>query len=117
MKRILVTGGAGFIGSHTVVELINSGFEPVIVDNFSNSKKSVISQIEKITKQPVLFFEHNYSDERFLKKLVKEQNIDGVIHFAAFKAVNESLEKPLDYYQNNVAGFIALLKVLLGFLR
>lgn len=112
MKNILVTGGAGFIGSHTVVELASNGFNPIIVDNLSNSRKTVIKNIEKIIKKPIVFFEHDYSDAEFLKKLVRDEEIEGVIHFAAFKSVNESLSQPLKYYQNNVAGFVTLLKVL-----
>lgn len=112
MKNILVTGGAGFIGSHTVVELSNSGFNPVIVDDLSNSESEVIQNISKIIKKPVIFYEHKYQDQKFLEDVILENRIDGVIHFAAYKAVGESVTEPLKYYDNNVAGLIQLLKVI-----
>ena len=112
MKNILVTGGAGFIGSHTVVELHNAGFRPIIIDNFVNSKRSVISNLEKIISAKVEFYEGEYQDEKLLEKVADKESIDGVIHFAAYKAVGESVEKPLKYYSNNVAGLVTLLEFM-----
>jgi UDP-glucose 4-epimerase len=112
MKNILVTGGAGFIGSHTVVELHNAVFRPVIIDNFVNSKRSVISNLEKIISAKVVFYEGEYQDDKLLEKVADEESIDGVIHFAAHKAVGESVEKPLKYYSNNVAGLVRLLEFM-----
>lgn len=112
MKNILVTGGCGFIGSHTAVELLSAGYNPIIVDNFSNSDKSVLGGIEKITNHKIKLYTGDFQDEDLLKKIISEQNIKGVIHFAAYKAVGESSEKPLSYYQNNVAGLITLLQTL-----
>lgn len=109
MKAVLVTGGAGFIGSHTVVALAESGYRPIIVDNFSNSKKSVIGRLEKIIGQPVTYTEQDYQDIAKLRDLIQRESVESIIHFAAYKAVGESVAKPLVYYQNNVAGFIALL--------
>jgi UDP-glucose 4-epimerase len=112
MRNILVTGGAGFIGSHTVVELVNAGYNPVIIDNLSNSNKSVIDNIGRIVNRPIIFYKHNYQDESFLSKVIKNEKITGVIHFAAFKAVSDSVDHPLKYYDNNVCGLVNLLKVL-----
>lgn len=112
MKNILVTGGCGFIGSHTVVELVSAGYNPIIVDNFSNSDKSVVGGIEKITNHKIKLYTGDFQNVVLLKKVFSEQSIDGVIHFAAFKAVGESIEKPLSYYQNNVSGLITLLQTL-----
>lgn len=112
--KILVTGGAGFIGSHTVVELVAAGYEPVIIDNFSNSEKNVITRLEKLTKTKLAFYEQDYQDSAKLRSVIKKEKIGGVIHFAASKAVGESVEQPLKYYQNNVAGLVNLLSVLEG---
>jgi UDP-glucose 4-epimerase len=112
VKNILVTGGAGFIGSHTVVELSAVGHKPIIIDDFSNSEKSVIKNLEKITKQKLLVYEGKFQDQGLLNKVLKDQKIDGVIHFAALKAVGESVEEPLKYYQNNVTGLITLLQFM-----
>lgn len=112
MKNILVTGGAGYIGSHTVVELVAAKFRPVIVDNFSNSEKSVLDKLHELTGQEISCYDHDYQDNAFLKDIVTKENIDGVIHFAALKAVGESVEQPLKYYRNNVVGLIGLLEVL-----
>ena len=114
MKNVLVTGGAGFIGSHTAVELVNAGYKPILIDNFMNSDKSALSGIEKITGNKPIFYEHDYQDKEFLLKLFKDHEIDGVIHFAALKAIAESAEKPLLYYHNNVAGLITLLEAMEG---
>jgi UDP-glucose 4-epimerase len=112
MKNILVIGGAGFIGSHTVVELINADYHPVILDNLDNSERSALDGIKEITGKDVMFYEQDFQDIEALKALLQKEHIDGVIHFAAYKAVGESIEQPLKYYKNNVAGFINLLEVL-----
>ncbi|HEX5448261.1 MAG TPA: UDP-glucose 4-epimerase GalE [Candidatus Saccharimonadales bacterium] len=112
MKNILVTGGAGFIGSHTFVELGANNYKPVIVDNFSNSDKSVLSGLRKITGQDPICYEGEFQDADLLAKIIKNEKIDGVIHFAAYKAVGESVEQPLKYYKNNIAGLVALLETL-----
>lgn len=112
MKTILVTGGLGFIGSHTVVELIQSGYTPVILDNLSNSSLKVLDGIEEITRVRPIFYTKNVLDTLAVEQILKEHNIDAVIHFAAFKAVGESVEKPLEYYHNNVGGLIALLNAM-----
>lgn len=111
MKKILVTGGLGFIGSHTVVELQNEGFEVIIIDDLSNSSKTVLDKITSITgKQPV-FEKIDLKDQQALKKFFNNhKNIEGVIHFAASKAVGESVEKPLLYYHNNISSLIYLLE-------
>jgi len=108
-KKILVTGGTGYIGSHTVVELIEAGYEPVIIDNLSNSNKSVLQQIEKITGVLPEFHEIELCDEGKVSQFVANNQIDGVMHFAASKAVSESVEKPLKYYRNNFYSLINLL--------
>lgn len=108
---ILVTGGAGYIGSHTVVELINKGYEVLIADNFSNSSKDVITRIEKITGKKISFIEVDLCDYSSVKKLCSQFKITGVIHFAAYKAVGESVELPLKYYHNNIASLVSVLKL------
>ena len=102
--KVLVTGGAGYIGSHTVVELLNEGKDVVIVDNFSNSCPIVLDRIREITKRDFKFYELDTTDEKALEIVFKENNIDSVIHFAAYKAVGESVAKPWEYYNNNIAG-------------
>ena len=112
MKKILVTGGTGYIGSHTVVKLIEAGYKVVILDNLSNSKISVIDRIEKITNKRPLFIEGDIRDKSLLNKLFGDQKIDAVIHFAGLKSVGESVEEPLKYYENNVGGSISLLEAM-----
>jgi UDP-glucose 4-epimerase len=113
MSKILVTGGTGFIGSHTVVELHNAGFEVILVDNFSNSNPKILDQLETITGKKQQFVELDLCDETKVKAFVAEHSdITGVIHFAAFKAVGESVQKPLEYYRNN---FYSLLNLLFAF--
>ena len=110
MSKILVTGGLGYIGSHTVVELINAGFEPVIVDDLSNSHPKILDQIIKITGHRPVFHQLDLSDEHTVKNLATaEPDIAGIIHFAAFKAVGESVQLPLKYYRNNIYSLINLL--------
>ena len=110
-KKILVTGGTGFIGSHTVVELIEAGYTPVIVDNLCNSSKKILDQLEKITGKKIEFHEFDLCDEDKTKQLIQsDAEISGVIHFAAHKAVGESVEEPLKYYKNNFYSLINLLE-------
>ena len=109
---ILVTGGAGYIGSHTLVELLNSGYETVIVDNLSNSKREVVDKIRAITGKKPAFVEADIRDGAAMKRLFNEYDIDAVIHFAGLKAVGESVKKPLAYYDNNVCGTIRLLEAM-----
>ena len=109
--KILLTGGCGYIGSHTAVELLNSGYEVIIIDDLSNSKKEVIDKIKKITKKSVLFYEFNLCDKERLDEVFKENKIDAIIHFAGYKAVGESVSKPLLYYRNNIDSTLTLLEV------
>jgi UDP-glucose 4-epimerase len=109
---VLVTGGAGFIGSHTVVELLDNDYKVVIVDNFYNSNQEVIENIKKITNKEFEFYNIDILDEEDFEKVFMENKIDGVIHFAAYKAVGESVEKPIEYYHNNLAGTLVLLKLM-----
>lgn len=108
--KILVTGGAGFIGSHTVVELHNAGFEPVIIDNLYNSNLNVLEGIKKITGKEFPFYEIDCNDADKVRALFEKEKFDGVIHFAAYKAVGESVEKPLNYYENNLISLLVLLR-------
>lgn len=109
---ILVTGGAGFIGSHTAVELLEAGEEIVIVDNFSNSKPEVLERIKKITQKDFKFYEVDLLDKENLEKVFEENKIEVVIHFAGLKAVGESVEKPIEYYHNNITGTLVLLDLM-----
>ena len=110
--KIIVTGGLGFIGSHTVVCLHEAGFEPIIIDNLSNSEASAMDGIEKLIGYKPIWANIDVNDKAALGSLIKEHQPQGVIHFAAFKAVGESVEKPLTYYRNNVGGLITLMEVL-----
>lgn len=112
MSNILVTGGAGFIGSHTCVELLNAGHEIVVMDNFSNSKPEALNRIKKITGKDFKFYETDILDYEGTSKIFKENKIDAVIHFAGLKAVGESCEKPVEYYYNNISGTIQLIKAM-----
>ena len=94
MKKVLVTGGAGFIGSHTVVELCNAGFEPIIIDDFSNSDEKVLNRLEQILGKKVDFYNNDCNNLGLLNEILQDKNIIGIIHFAAFKAVGESVEFP-----------------------
>ena len=109
---ILVTGGAGFIGSHTCVELLNAGFEVVIVDNFYNSQPERLNRIKKITGKDFKFYEVDIRDKAGLDKVFSENKIDAVIHFAGLKAVGESCQKPLEYYENNIGGTVTLCEAM-----
>lgn len=112
MKQILVTGGAGFIGSHTVVELLEAGFSPVVMDNFSNSSPDAIDKIKKITGKDFKFYEADMLIDSDLDKIFKENKIEAVIHFAGLKAVGESVQKPVMYYDNNIIGTIKLVEAM-----
>lgn len=111
--KVLVTGGAGYIGSHTVVELIQSGYTPIIVDDFRNSEEWIIQEIEKIVGQHVIVYHCDCNNYDQLKSVfLQEKNIQTVIHFAADKAVGESVDKPLKYYQNNIGSLVNLITVM-----
>jgi len=112
MAKILVTGGCGYIGSHTVLELLNKNYEVVVVDNFSNSSFESIRRVQKITGKSVIFYEADIRDEQKMDEILSAHKVEAVIHFAAFKAVGESCKLPLKYYENNISGTVALLKVL-----
>ena len=112
--KILLTGGAGFIGSHTAVALIEKGFQPVIVDDFRNSEPFVIENIEKIVGKKIICYSSNIGNKEEVKNILQKENPVGVIHFAADKAVNESVVNPMKYYQNNVLNLINFLEVLDG---
>ena len=109
---ILVTGGAGYIGTHTAVELLNSGYDVVIVDNLVNSNREAVKRVEQITGKPVAFHEADVRDEAALARIFDAHPITGAIHFAALKAVGESVAKPIDYYRNNIDSLLVLLDVM-----
>lgn len=111
-NKVLVTGGTGYIGSHSVVELINAGYEPIIVDNLCNSKIQVLDRIEKITGKRPIFYKIDCTNEEEFEKVFINEKFDSVIHFAGLKAVGESVIKPLEYYQNNVGSALILLKLM-----
>ncbi len=112
MGKILVTGGAGFIGSHTCVELLENGYEIVILDNFSNSKPEALNRIKKITGKDFDFIKGDILNKADLEKAFTENEIDAVIHFAGLKAVGESVQKPVEYYHNNITGTLMLIEVM-----
>ena len=109
-KKVLVTGGAGYIGSHTVVELFRSGYEPLILDDYRNSESSVIGRIEQITGKAPEVIMGDVCDKDFVNEIFQNHELFGVIHFAAYKAVGESVENPLKYYSNNLSGLVSILK-------
>ena len=109
---VLVTGGAGYIGSHTCVELLQAGYDIIIVDNYVNSKPEVLIRIRELTNKDFGFYECDLRDKAGMEKIFRENHIDGVIHFAGLKAVGESCKKPLEYFDNNVSGTITLLEVM-----
>jgi UDP-glucose 4-epimerase len=109
---ILITGGTGYIGSHTAVELLNNNEEIIVLDNFCNSSPEVVDKIKSITKKDFKFYEADILDEEKLEEIFKNNKIESVIHFAGLKAVGESVQKPLEYYYNNISGTLNLLKVM-----
>lgn len=109
---VLVTGGAGYIGSHTVVELQTAGYDVVVVDNLSNSSEKSLERVEKITGKKAKFYQADIRDKEALQKIFDNEKIDSCIHFAGLKAVGESVQKPLMYYENNIGGTITLLEVM-----
>ena len=112
---VLVTGGAGYIGSHTCVEMLESGYEVVVIDNLDNSSSESLNRVEKITGKKVKFYENDVRDKEALRKIFTENKIDSVIHFAGLKAVGESVKKPILYYANNLESTIALIEVMTEF--
>lgn len=112
MRTILVAGGAGYIGSHTCVELLQAGYDVVVVDNLSNSSQESLNRVEKITGKSVKFYEADVADKEAMDKIFNENDIFGVINFAGLKAVGESVEKPLEYYQNNITGTLNMCEVM-----
>ena len=110
--QILVTGGAGYIGSHTCVELLNAGYDVIVVDNLYNSNQKAIDRIEQITQKKVKFYKEDILDKEALKKIFSENQIDAVIHFAGLRAVGESVQKPVEYYTVNIAGTLNLIDVM-----
>lgn len=112
MKKIIVTGGAGFIGSHTVVELVNAGYEPVIIDNFSNSDRRVLDGLKQIIGFAPVFYEADCTDREAMLRIFREVKPQSVIHFAAYKSVNESVENPLRYFRNNMVSLLVLLEIM-----
>lgn len=112
MKKILITGGAGYIGSHTAVQLVQSGFEPIIIDDLSNSEEKVLDRLEEILGKRLTFYKGDCSDRGLLDQISAEHEIAGIIHFAAFKAVGESTQQPLKYYQNNIGSLLAILEFM-----
>ena len=112
---VLVTGGAGYIGSHTVIELIENGYDPIIVDNLCNSKKTAVERVEKIVGKKITFYPYDLCDIDKLREVFKKEKIDACIHFAGLKAVGESCQKPLEYYQNNLISTLNLAQVMREF--
>ena len=112
MKKILITGGAGYIGSHTAVELWNAGLEPIILDDFSNSHDTVLDRLAEITGKRFAFYKGDCNQREVLDQISKDHQLEGVIHFAAFKAVGESTKQPLEYYKNNLGSLLVLLEFM-----
>jgi len=112
MKNILITGGAGYIGSHCAVALIKNGYKPVIIDNFSNSYQKNIKQLELITKKKIIFYKFDLRNKKKLNKIIKKHNFYSVIHCAGFKAVGESCEKPISYFDNNINTTLSVLECM-----
>ena len=112
MSHILVTGGAGFIGSHTLVELLNNGHDVIVIDNLSNASKISLERVREITGNDILFYEADIRDRAVLDRIFEEYPIDAVIHFAGLKAVGESVAKPIEYYDNNLVGTLVLLEAM-----
>lgn len=112
MAKVLITGGAGYIGSHTALELLNEGYEVVVYDNLYNSSEESIKRVEELTGKQVTFYEGDVLDEKALEAMFEAEKIDAVIHCAALKAVGESVQKPLEYYHNNITGTLTLMGVM-----
>ena len=112
IMKILVTGGAGYIGSHTLIELLQKGYETVVIDNFSNSSPKSIQRVEQITGKKVTLYEGDVRDKKVLERIFSEHKIDWVIHFAGLKAVGESCTKPIEYYDNNLYGTLVLIETM-----
>lgn len=116
-KTVLISGGAGYIGSHTAVELLNAGYDVIVIDNLSNSEKEAVYGVQKITGKEVVFEVVDTCDKTALRKIFEKYDFDSVIHFAAYKAVGESMAEPLMYYQNNLVSFMNIVEMMKGFNR
>jgi len=112
LKAILVTGGAGYIGSHTCVELLDNGYQVIVIDNLSNSSYKSLERVEELTKKSILFYKEDLRNKKGISKIFDLHRIDAVIHFAGLKAVGESVKKPIEYYSNNIVGTINLIEVM-----
>ena len=110
--KVLLTGGAGYIGSHTVIEMAEAGHEVVVVDNFSNSSPKAIARVEEILGKKIPLYEADVADAAAMGRIFSEHKIDAVVHFAGYKAVGESVQKPLEYYENNIGGTITLCEAM-----
>jgi UDP-glucose 4-epimerase len=115
MMQIMVTGGAGYIGSHTAVELLQAGYDVVMVDNFSNSKPDVPDRVKAISGRDFIFYEADVTDRERMDQIFQENQIEAVIHFAGYKAVGESVREPLKYYQNNILSTVVLCEVMANY--
>lgn len=112
MKKVLTTGGAGYIGTHTIIELEKAGYEAIVIDNFSNSSREAINRVERILGHEVTVYEGDVNDEALLERIFSEHKIEAVIHFAGFKAVGESVRMPIEYYRNNLMSTLVLCDVM-----
>ncbi len=110
--KVLLTGGAGYIGTHTVIEMVRAGHEPIVADNFSNSSPRAMARVEEIVGRKIPLYEADVTDAAAMERIFLAQRIDAVVHFAGFKAVGESVKKPLEYYENNVGGTLVLLRAM-----
>ena len=110
--KVLVTGGAGFIGSHTVVELLNEGFEVVVIDNLSNASEEALKRVEEITGKKIVFYKADVRDREMLEEIFKAHQFNWVIHFAGYKAVGESVANPIMYYDNNLYSTLVLVETM-----
>jgi UDP-glucose 4-epimerase len=110
--RVLITGGAGYIGSHTVLELLDKGFKVTVIDNLCNSNQESLNRVEKLTDKKINFYKIDLRDKTSLEGVFKQDKFDAVIHFAALKSIDKSVTEPLEYYDNNVIGTLNLLEVM-----